>query len=104
MQVFSFLLLVICGFAAYLFRARNRFGYGIVEFMTAIGLMVIAVFHPEPGHLLLSNGSPFGIFLSNSLSYAASIYLMVRGLDNMESDLPIRWRPTWARFFSKNHH
>lgn len=101
MHYLGFAILIVSGFAAYWFRGRTRFGYGCLEIAAAIGLSIIAVFHPEPGRLLLSNGTAFGTYLSNALSYVASVYLMVRGLDNVGSDLPVRWRPTWARLFQR---
>jgi hypothetical protein len=99
MAYLYFAFLILGGFVAYRFRCWSRFWYGWLEIGAAIGLMIIAVFHPEPGKLLLENGSFFGSFLSNVLSYVASIYLMVRGLDNMSSDLPKRWRANWKRIF-----
>jgi hypothetical protein len=103
MDYFYFALLIVCAFAANWFRCWSRFWYGCLEIVAAIGLMIIAVFHPEPGHLLLTNGSLFGSFLSDSLSYVASVYLMVRGLDNIGGDLPERWRAGWSRIFPRLH-
>jgi|SRR5258705_13376569 hypothetical protein len=97
MQYLGFVTLIVCGFAAHRFRCWSRFWYGCLEVIAAVGLMIIAVFHPEPGHVLMLNGSAFGSFLSNALSYVTSIYLMVRGLDNIGGDLPERWRAGWTR-------
>ncbi|WFU14417.1 hypothetical protein [Bradyrhizobium sp. CB3481] len=101
MQAFFFVLLMFAGFVAYWLRCRHRFSYGILEIIAAVGLMIIAVFHPEAGHLSLGNGSVFGEVLSSALSFIASVYLMVRGLDNMDNDLPLSWRSRWDRLFPK---
>lgn len=101
MEVLTFVVLILFGFVAYWIRSKNRFSYGVIEVIAAVGLMIISVFHPEPGHLLVSDGSAFGRFLSAGLAYVAAIYLMVRGLDNMDSDLPTAWRSRWDRLFPK---
>ena len=60
MAYLYFAFLILGGFVAYRFRCWSRFWYGWLEIGAAIGLMIIAVFHPEPGKLLLENGSFFG--------------------------------------------
>jgi hypothetical protein len=91
----------LAGIVAYRVRCANRFAYGVVEIVAAFGLMVIAAFHPGPVLLAATQGSIFAKFLSTALSYVTSVYLMVRGLDNMSEDLPPAWQAKWDRFFPK---
>jgi len=101
MQAVVFVLLILAGIVAYRVRCANRFAYGLAEIVAAFGLMMIAAFHPGPVYLTGNEGSIFAKLLSTALSYVTSVYLMVRGLDNIGDDLPPAWRSKWARFFPK---
>ena len=43
----------------------------------------------------------WGEALSRSVSLVLGIYLLVRGMDNVDRDLPPSWRPWWNRLFPK---
>jgi hypothetical protein len=43
-----------------------------------------------------------GFEVSNAVGILAGIYILVRGMDNMDKDLPPNWRRTWDRLFPKS--
>ena len=79
-------------------RRRRPFVYGVFEF--AVGVIgLVLTFHPQTTYLLTGEASPSGLILSRGIAIVGGIYLLVRGLDNMERDLPRRWRPFWDMLF-----
>jgi hypothetical protein len=87
------------GVLAFWVRCRHQFWYGLCEIVVAL-IVVILTFFPQTGSLLLIEGpSLLGWFVSKGVGANAGVYIMVRGLDNMDKDLPVTWRGTWDRIF-----
>src|SRR5436309_5453299 len=97
----KFLLLAVfifLGFAFYLLRRRHRLAYGLIE--VGIGIVVISLtIFPQTSYLLLQEEPLFGWLLLKSAGVSAGIYVLVRGLDNVEQGLTKSWRTRWDRAF-----
>jgi hypothetical protein len=78
------------GILLYRFRSQQPFAYGMIEF----GVAIIAAF--------VSISAPGNAVLPKLLGIMGGIYIMIRGLDNMEKGLPERWRPRWDALFPKH--
>lgn len=78
--ILSVLLAPILAFAMFLFRHYARIMYGIVEIIIGI-LFVIACIYPEK--------EPSSNITTTVLTYAAAIYVMVRGLDNIDKKIRV---------------
>jgi hypothetical protein len=89
--------LIAIGALAYRLRVRHRLLYGFGEITVSILLMIVAVYHIRPNDLLVSGSPLWQDLLRDFLLYTVAIYLMVRGLDNIEMGLPSsHWlRGTW---------
>ncbi len=91
MDVIYALLSILAALLLFLLRRRRPFVYGLLEF--AVGLLgLMLTFHPQTTYLLSGEASSSGLFLSRGIAVVGGIYLLVRGMDNMERDLPRRWR------------
>ena len=91
MDVIYALLSIVAALLLFLLRRRRPFAYGLFEF--AVGLLgLMLTFHPQTTSLLTGEASPSGLMLSRGIAIVGGIYLLVRGMDNMERDLPRRWR------------
>lgn len=83
----------------YLVRSRYRAIYGLLEVAVAF-LIVIITFFPLSGVSLLADGpSAAGSILVQAAGALGGIYVMVRGLDNINEGLPPAHRDTWRRVF-----
>jgi hypothetical protein len=99
-----FILYVVLSIAAaalfFELRRRRPFIYGVFE--CAVGFLgLMFTFYPQTSYFLADDASPSGLFLSRGIAVVGGIYLLVRGMENMERDLPGKLRPLWNTFFSK---
>lgn len=54
----------------------------------------------QTSYLLLEEDSPFFTgALEQTIGVFAAIYLIIHGLNNVEKDLPSKWRDVWDRTF-----
>jgi hypothetical protein len=67
----------------YRMRRRSPFAYGLIEVTIAVGVTV---------HSALNTSISV---TARAVALAASVYFVVRGLDNMEKGLPVRFRAVW---------
>jgi hypothetical protein len=93
-------------FAAALFfywlRCRLRFWYGVCEIGVAT-VVAYLTFVPQTNYPLL-NSQPFLVrYLLMGAGVLTSVYILVRGMDNMDQDLPPTWRLVWDRAFPKRY-
>ena len=95
----TFLVVAAIGAAVFFYwiRCQTRFWYGAIEIGVAI-LIIFLTFYPQTNYLLLTESSPWG-WLSRAAGALAGIYVIVRGLDNIESGLKPRSRERWKRLF-----
>src|ERR1700692_3992341 len=83
-------------------RRRRPFAYGLSE--CAVGLIGLTLTFLSPNRFPPSSGAEFlgnGPFSRRHDS--GGIYLLVRGMDNMDRDLPNGWRHHWEILFPKRN-
>lgn len=98
--VLYILLSIVAAMLLFELRRWRPFAYGVFEF--AIGLIGLTLtFYPQTTYLLTGEATPWGLTLSRGITIVGGIYLLVRGMDNMDRDLPRRWRPHWEALFPK---
>jgi hypothetical protein len=73
--------------------------YGACEIIVAFVVIYLA-FKPPYTVLVTEEGySPIGIEVQHYYGILASIYIFVRGMDNIRAGLPITRRPRWDKIF-----
>ena len=98
---FIFILLTVCaGLFFYWLRGRFRLIYGMCEIGVAL-VIISLTFYPQTHNLLIQMPTFYEILLSKGVGVLGGIYVMVRGLDNMDTALPTRWRGIWNSIFCK---
>jgi hypothetical protein len=80
---------VLVGLVLYHVRGRYQFLYGMVEVCVAL----LAIF--------VSIGTPSSIALNKIVGILGGVYILVRGLDNIDKGLPGSWRRAWDWCFPK---
>jgi hypothetical protein len=89
-QPLTFYGYLVLAMLFYRLRGVNRLTYGLVE--VYVGTITI----------FFTAGLVNDDFLKKMLGLMTGIYIVVRGLDNIDNDLPYRWRRKWDSFFPKN--
>jgi hypothetical protein len=90
---------LVSGFFYWL-RGSEPFVYGCFEIV--VGVAVLSFVFVPPSHaLLITAPTAVESYLARTVGLMAGIYIIVRGLDNMDRDLPPSWRPLWDRLFPK---
>lgn len=87
-QPWSIIVTLAAGILFYRLRCSVPLIYGIAEIIVAAVTMWLAIVH----------SADLG---TKSLALVGAIYIMVRGLDNMDSGLPQELRALWDRWFPK---
>jgi hypothetical protein len=91
---------IAAGIVFYSIRCRKPFWYGCAEALVGIAVIYIVLYPVATNYLLISEASTGGdVLLSKATGILAGVYVLVRGLDNMNRDLPIRWMPWWRHLF-----
>jgi hypothetical protein len=86
----------------YALRCRNLLLYGVIELAVALAIIIVTYYPPSTTVILIAdshNNIPGGSVFSLLFATLASIYIMVRGLDNIDKGLPIKWRAKWDHLF-----
>jgi hypothetical protein len=86
--------------AAYWLRCRYRFWYGVLEIAAGLAVVFLTIY-PETNYFLLDTKPFIGQMLRAGVGVLAGIYIIVRGFDNLDADLPVTWRGAWDRWFPK---
>ena len=90
----------LSGLFFYRLRGRHPFRYGCIEIV--VGLIVLFfTFVPLTHNAAFVPQTLFEWSLTKLLGVTAGIYIIVRGLDNMDGDLPPSWRSRWDYFFAE---
>jgi hypothetical protein len=98
MAIIGIVITIFLGIFFYVMRCRWQLAYGVFEVL--VSLVVISLtFYPPTTYLVVAEFSWQGWFLSKSVGVLAGIYVMVRGLDNIEKGLPPAWQDKWMRAF-----
>ena len=85
---------MIAGPLLYLFRSRRPFAYGVAEVLVSWALISLAIELPASSSPI--SGLPL---LAKITGILAGLYVSVRGLDNMDKDVPQIFRVPWQRLF-----
>jgi hypothetical protein len=88
---------VVVAVAFYRVRCRSRLLYGALEVAAGIGVIIIGEFPPNA--IAAATTWTLGSRAAHMLALMGGVYIVVRGLDNIEQALPGRWRPAWRRIF-----
>ena len=100
MHAIYLLVSVALAVGFYRVRGTHPFWYGVGEI--AVGSAALSTkFFPPYSYLLVHESSLVSEFVSGAVAVIVGIYLLVRGLDNMDRDLPYSWRPVWVKLFPK---
>jgi len=100
MGVVYIVLTIAAGLFFYRLRGLHPFAYGVAEVLVAT-CVIFLTFYPPEEFLTTDNYSLLGVELSRVVGIFAGIYIFVRGMDNMEKDLPRGWHRWWERRFPK---
>ena len=63
--------------------------------------MLIFTFVPTTHYLAFDRQTFLELSATKLIGVMAGIYIIVRGLDNVDRGLPLSWRPHWDRAFPK---
>jgi hypothetical protein len=90
------------GLFFYRLRGTRPATYGCVE--VAVGVLVlIFTFIPTSHALWVQAPTSVESGATKAIGVMAGIYIIVRGLDNIDRGLPRGWRPHWDRLFPKKN-
>src|SRR4051794_24249479 len=89
---------VVVAIVFYRVRRASRLLYGAMEMIAGIGVIVIGEF-PPAAITTAAKTWTLGSRAAHVLALMGGVYIVVRGLDNMDQGLPGRWRPVWRRIF-----
>jgi hypothetical protein len=91
-----FWVLVALGF--YRLRCSYGMAYGIIEVIAGTVAIILSEFPPYT--VITANDiSVVGSQALHILTLMGGIYIVVRGMDNINQNLPPRLRPAWQRIF-----
>jgi hypothetical protein len=92
-------LTLAMGIFLYRLRCTHRFLYGIIEIVASL-LVMYVTWVPQRSFQLLNQGtSLLGNYIITGIGVLTGVYILVRGLDNIDTDLPVGWRFPWDRVF-----
>jgi hypothetical protein len=80
---------IAIGLLLYRLRGARPLLYGIME----ISVSILVIF--------VSIGTPSTHPLNKIVAIIGGVYILIRGMDNIEKGLPARWRSPWERVFPK---
>jgi hypothetical protein len=99
MGVFYMVLTIGAGVFFYWMRCRRPLWYGLCEIAVSIGVIYLT-FYPGTTYLVMEEQPPLvGSTLEWIVGVLAGIYILVRGLDNLERGLPRAYQSIWNRVF-----
>jgi hypothetical protein len=91
MPTIGIFLTITAGLFFYWLRCRFRFWYGVCEIVVAV-VVIYLTFVPPYTAMVLADMSPSRLLISKGVGILGGIYILVRGLDNLDEDLPTKWR------------
>jgi hypothetical protein len=96
--ILAFVGVSAAGLFAYFLRCRSLFWFGIGEIAVSFALVALIV-QPPISALLVEEPSWWAFPLSKGVAIVLAVYVMVRGLDNVEQSLRPVARAIWRRIF-----
>ena len=100
MAAIGICLTIIGGLFFYWLRCRFRFWYGLCEIVVAVVVIYLS-FVPPYTAMALADMSLSRLQMSKAIGILGGVYILVRGMDNVDQDLPSKWRSLWDRTFPK---
>jgi hypothetical protein len=98
MDVVVTIFWVVVAVAFYRVRCWSRLLFGAIEVVAGTGVIIIGEFPPN-AIAAAANTWTLGSRAAHVLALMGGVYLVVRGLDNIDYGLLERWRPAWRRVF-----
>jgi hypothetical protein len=98
MEIVVTVFWVVVAVAFYRVRCWSRLLFGAIEIAAGIGVIVIGEFPPN-AIAAAADAWTLGSRAAHMLALMGGVYIVVRGLDNIDQGLPERWRPAWRRVF-----
>jgi hypothetical protein len=94
------LLTITAGLFFYWLRCRFQLLYGLCEILVAVVVIHLTFL---PAAIVLGTGavSFASLLMSKAVGIIGGIYILVRGMDNIDKDLPPKWRRVWDCVFPK---
>jgi hypothetical protein len=74
--------------------------YGLCEIVVAV-VVIYLTFVPPYTAMALADMSLSRLQMSKAIGILGGVYILVRGMDNVDQDLPSKWRSLWDRTFPK---
>jgi hypothetical protein len=93
MRAIILVVAIILGGALYRARCLHRLWYGIGEIGVGLLVLFLAEFPQGPTVAVVSGPPPLLAPLNKWVALAAGVYILVRGLDNI--DQGFQQRPSW---------
>jgi MFS superfamily sulfate permease-like transporter len=90
-----FALAVVSIFLLFLLRCRNAIAYGLLEI--AVGL--VSVFISANAGQNISQATAIYELATRALGLLGGVYIVIRGLDNLDKNIPDQWRRLWDEVF-----
>ena len=101
MPIIEILATLLLGLFLYVVRCRRQFAYGVFELRVAMTIVFLTLYpfrsYPHFGDFDLWEW--IRERFSDAIAVMAGIYVMVRGLDNIEKGLSGRPRERWQQIF-----
>jgi hypothetical protein len=102
MTAIHVLMAILLGVAFYWLRCRCRLAYATIEIVAGIGVIIVIgyipfTFDPDTANFDYVRDA------FHTLTLMGAIYLLVRGLDDLEQSLPPQLHVWWIKFFGSPH-
>jgi hypothetical protein len=98
-------LTIIGAIFFYWLRCVQPLVYGLIEIAIAC-IVICIIFYPPDIYIVIEEPSAYGQVFRRAAGIVAGIYIFVRGMDNIERGLPLRWQSIWHNIFHRKftHH
>jgi hypothetical protein len=99
MNIDYVILMILVGLFFYWLRGTLPVAYGLCEIAAGIAVIVITFNYPPMPSILLRYRTEFEQSLPTTMSLLGGVYVMVRGLDNVQRGLNPTWKRRWRIIF-----
>lgn len=93
---------LLAGPVLYWFRCRSPLAYGVIEIVASWVMIMVAIQATGGGGPSLPQAIAGEFpFLTKGIGVLGGIYVTVRGFDNIDKEVPARFRRAWRQVFPK---